>query len=144
MPEHDLGGQTASRCRRISLGRIDEERGSLCVAEVGRHIPFEVQRIYWIFDIPIGGERADHAHREQWELLVAVRGGFTVRCDDGDVQTIHTLDSPDQALLLAPMVFHQLDHFAPGSLCLVFASGPYDPDEYVTDDEEFRELMARR
>jgi mannose-6-phosphate isomerase-like protein (cupin superfamily) len=142
--EQSLRAPSGSRCRLVSLGRVDEGRGSLCVAEVGRHIPFEIQRAYWIFHVPTGGGRANHAHREQSELLVALRGAFTVHCDDGDVQTAHTLDSPDEGLLLPPMVFHVLDDFAPGSLCLVFASGPYDPSEYVNDYDEFRELMARR
>jgi WxcM-like, C-terminal len=134
----------SSRCRLVPLGRVDEPRGPLCVAEVGRHIPFEVQRAYWIFDVPIICTRANHAHREQSELLVSARGAFTVHCDDGDVQTAFTLSSPDEALLLPPMVFHRLDNFAPGSLCLVLASGSYDPHEYVTDYREFRELIAQR
>jgi mannose-6-phosphate isomerase-like protein (cupin superfamily) len=133
----------SSRCRLISLGRFDEPRGSLCVAEVGRHVPFEVERSYWIFGVPRGGERANHAHREQSELLISARGAFTVHCDDGNVQTVHTLSSPDEALLLPPMVFHRLDNFVPGSLCLVFASGPYDPHEYVNDYAEFRKLIAQ-
>lgn len=135
---------SASRCRRLTLGRVDEARGSLCVAEIDRDIPFAIRRAYWIFDVPNGGERANHAHREQSELVIPVRGAFTVQCDDGDSQTAYRLDSPDQALLLPPMVFHRVDDFAPGSLCLVFASGPYDADEYVTDYNEFHELMARR
>ena len=139
-----LGASSASRCRLVSFGRVDEPHGSLCVAEVGRQIPFEVQRAYWIFDVPIGGERANHAHRVQSEVLVSVQGAFTVHCDDGDVQTVYTLDSPDEALVLPPMVFHRLDDFTAGSVCLVFASGPYDPSEYVNGYDEFRELIARR
>ena len=135
---------SSSRCRLVSLGRVDEPRGALCVAEVSRHIPFDVQRAYWIFDVPIIGTRANHAHREQSELLVSARGAFTVHCDDGEVQTAYTLSSPDEALLLPPMVFHRLEKFAPGSLCLVLASGPYDPHEYVTDYREFCEFFAQR
>jgi hypothetical protein len=139
-------GQTrfVGRCGLVSLARVDEPRGSLCVAEVGPQIPFSVQRAYWIFDVPTTGERANHGHREQSELLVSAQGAFTVHCDDGELQTSYRLDSPHEALLLPPMVFHRLDNFLPGSLCLVFASGPYDPREYVTDYAEFRELLARR
>jgi dTDP-4-dehydrorhamnose 3,5-epimerase-like enzyme len=144
MPEQILSPPRVSRCQRIQLGRVDERRGSLCVAEVGRQIPFEVQRAYWIFGVGAESERANHAHREQSELVVAVGGSFTVHCDDGEVRSAYTLDSPDEALLLPPMVFHHLDDFAPGSTCLVLASGPYDPDEYVSDHAEFRKLMARR
>jgi hypothetical protein len=144
MAQQTLSSSRVSRCRRISLGRVDERRGSLCVAEVGPHIPFDVQRAYWIFDVPTRGQRAHHAHREQSELLVSVRGGFSVHCDDGSVQTAYSLDSPDQALLLPRMVFHYLEDFRPGSVCLVLASGAYDPHEYVTDYTEFRELIAQR
>jgi dTDP-4-dehydrorhamnose 3,5-epimerase-like enzyme len=144
MPERIISASTASRCRLVSLGRVDEPRGSLCVAEAGRQVPFEIQRVYWIFGVPVGGTRANHAHREQSELLIPARGAFTVHCDDGDVRSAYTLESPDEAVLLPPMVFHHLDNFAPDSLCLVFASGPYDPSEYINDHGEFRELIARR
>ncbi len=131
------------RCQVIPLGRIDERRGSLCVAQVGEHISFEIQRVYWVFAVPGEGERAHHAHREQHELLVAARGTFTVHCDDGDIRSSYTLDSPDAGLLLPPMVFHHLDDFSADALCLVLASGPYYASEYVHDYDEFRELMAQ-
>ena len=131
------------RCQVIPLGRIDERRGSLCVAQVGEHISFEIQRVYWVFAVPGEGERAHHAHREQHELLVAGRGAFTVHCDDGNVRSSYTLDSPDAGLLLPPMVFHHLDDFSADALCLVLASGPYYASEYVHDYDEFRELMAQ-
>ncbi len=134
--------QRASRCRLIALRRVDETRGSLCAAQVGEHLPFEIRRAYWVFDVPDGHERAHHAHRVQAELLVAVSGQFTVHCDDGAVQTDYMLDSPDTGLLLPPMVFHHLDEFSPGSICLVLAAGPYDPEEYVNDYTEFRDLLA--
>jgi len=128
----------------IELGRVDEPRGSLCVAEVGKHLGFEIRRVYWVFDVPEGGERANHAHREQHEVLVAARGSFTVHCDDGSVRSRHTLDSPGIGLLIPAMNFHHLDDFSPGALCLVLASGPYDDAEYVHQYEEFRELLSRR
>jgi oxalate decarboxylase/phosphoglucose isomerase-like protein (cupin superfamily) len=133
----------ANRCRIVQLGRIDEPRGSLCVAEVGQHIPFEVQRVYWVYDVPRGGERAYHAHREQQELLVAAAGAFTVHCEAADgLCSTYRLDSPDVGLLLPPMVFHRLDDFSAGALCLVLASGPYAPSEYVNDLAEFRALAG--
>jgi hypothetical protein len=143
-PAQVVHRSATSRCRRITLGRVDELRGSLCVAEVGRHIPFDIERAYWIFDVPNGGERANHAHREQSELLVSVRGSFIVHCDDGEVNSFYRLDSPDHGLLLPPMVFHRLGNFAPGSMCLVLSSGPYTPSEYINDYREFRRLHAPR
>jgi hypothetical protein len=133
-----------SRCELIPIKRVDEQRGSLCVAEVGQQIAFAIQRAYWIFDVPSWEERARHAHREQHELLVAVHGRFVVHCDEGEVQTVYELDSPDLGLLLPPMVFHHLDDFSAGSICLVLASGPYDAAEYVYEYDEFRRLMDRQ
>lgn len=142
-PTETIDSAAASRCRLVSLGRFDELRGSLCVAEVGQAVSFSIQRAYWVFDMPPGTKRAMHAHREQSEFLVAVSGGFTVWCDDGNAHALYRLDSPDQGLLLPPMVFHTLSDFAPGTRCLVLASGPYDPTEYVDDHAEFRQLTQR-
>ncbi len=114
------------------------------MAQLGEQLPFEVQRVYFVFDVPAGGERAHHAHREQHELLIAVAGGFEVHCDDGAVQTTFTLDRPETGLLLPPMVFHHLDRFSPGAVCLVVSSGPFDQSEYVTDYAEFRALTPPR
>jgi mannose-6-phosphate isomerase-like protein (cupin superfamily) len=132
-----------SRCELIPLGEVVEPRGSLCVAEASRHISFEIRRVYWVFDVPPGGERAHHAHREQHELLIAVQGGFTVHCDDGEVKTVYRLDSPAVGLLIPKLVWHHLELFSVGAICLVLASGPYDPVEYVHDYEEFGRLMGR-
>jgi dTDP-4-dehydrorhamnose 3,5-epimerase-like enzyme len=132
------------RCGLVSLGQVVEPRGSLCVAEAFRHISFDIRRVYWVFDVPPGGERAHHAHREQHELLVATRGGFTVHCDDGEVKTLYRLDSPAAGLLIPELVWHHLEDFSEGAMCLVLASGPYDPVEYVHDYKEFGELMGRR
>jgi hypothetical protein len=101
-----------------------------------------VRRAYWIFDVPPDRERARHTHREQDELLVAIRGSFVVHCDDGAVQSVFTLDSPDLGLLLPAMVFHHVDRFSPGAVCLVLSSGPYDASEFVHDLDEFRGLIA--
>jgi dTDP-4-dehydrorhamnose 3,5-epimerase-like enzyme len=141
------GGKAAkeaaeSRCELIELKLVDEPRGGLCAAEAFREVPFEIKRVYWVFGVPSGGQRAHHAHREQQELLVAARGEFTVHCDDGRVRSVHRLASPASGLLLPEMVWHHLDEFSAGALCLVFASGPYDYDEYVHDYTEFRELSA--
>lgn len=134
--------QAGSRCTLVQLRRVDEPRGSLCAAVVGEQVPFVIQRSYWVFDVPQRGERAHHAHRDQYEMLVAVSGRFTVHCDDGAVETTYTLDSPDMGLVLPPLVFHHLDGFSPGAVCLAFASGPYDADKYVSDYSQFRELVA--
>jgi WxcM-like, C-terminal len=140
---NERGAGAASRSQLLPLGRVDEPRGSLCVAEVSRHISFPVERVYWVFDVPARGDRAHHAHREQHELLVAARGEFTVHCDDGDVRTVYRLASPDVGLHLPELVWHHLDDFSDGAICLVLASGPFDPAEYVHDYGEFRQLVEK-
>ena len=122
----------------VPLGLVEEPRGSLVVAEANCRVPFEIERVYWVFAVPPEGERAHHAHRVQQELLVAVSGAFTVHCDDGQVRTAHRLDSPAYGLFLPEMVWHHLDNFTDGAVCLVLASGPYAYNEYVTDYDEFR------
>jgi dTDP-4-dehydrorhamnose 3,5-epimerase-like enzyme len=141
MPSH-ISSTPASRCRLIPIERFEEDRGTLCVVGNADRLPFEIERVYWIFDVPGGGVRAQHAHRRQHELLVAAHGSFTVECDDGAVRSSYVLDSPDIGLLLPAMVFHHVDSFSPGALCLVLASGPYELDEYVRDLDEFRELLS--
>ncbi len=144
MSAEPLMATVSSRCRLLALSRFDDARGSLCVAEAGRQIPFALARAYWIFDIPSDEERARHAHRRQQEVLIAVRGSFVVHCDDGEASTRYALDSPEVGLLLPPMVFHHLDEFSADAICLVLSSGPYLPEEYVYDREEFDRLSARR
>jgi dTDP-4-dehydrorhamnose 3,5-epimerase-like enzyme len=134
----------SSRCLLVPLRRVDDDRGSLCVAETLWHVPFEIKRTYWVFDVPRGGERGHHAHREQQELLVAADGAFTVHADDGRVRTVHRLDSPAHGLFIPEMVWHHLDDFSHNALCVVLASGPYDESEYIRDHDDFRELTAHR
>jgi dTDP-4-dehydrorhamnose 3,5-epimerase-like enzyme len=131
-----------SRCELIELKLVEEPRGGLCAAEALLQVPFEIRRVYWVFGVPPGRQRAHHAHREQQELLVSARGEFTVYCDDGRVRSVHRLTSPAWGLLLPEMVWHHLDEFSEDALCLVLASGPYDYGEYVHDYSEFQELTA--
>jgi dTDP-4-dehydrorhamnose 3,5-epimerase-like enzyme len=140
--ERTVGREVASRCELLELTLVEEPRGWLGAAEAFSQVPFEIKRVYWLSGIPPGGERAHHAHREQKELLVAARGAFTVHCDDGRVRSVYRLDSPACGLLLPEMVWHHLEGFSEGALCLVLASGPYDYDEYVHDHGEFREITA--
>lgn len=134
--------QARSRCGLVQFELFEERRGSLCVAEVLRQISFEVRRVYWVFGVPPGGERAHHANRAQHEMLVAVTGAFTVHCDDGRVRSEHRLSSPDRGLLIPEMVWHHLDDFTDGAVCLALASGTYEPSDYVRDYDEFLELTA--
>ena len=123
----------------LPLPSFPEERGCVSVAEAARHVPFDIQRVYWITGVPSWGRRGGHAHRRVSEVLIAVAGEFTVRCDQGEAATDFRLRAPDSALLVPPPAWRELSEFAPGAVCLVLASGLYDEDEYIRKRSEFLE-----
>jgi len=132
-------GRRLSAWTLVDIPAVNDARGSLCFTEANRHLPFPIERVYWVYDIPRYTERGGHAHRSVRELVVAVAGRFDVHCDDGiDRHTFH-LDDPSRGLLLDPGVWRVLDEFSPGAVCLVLASGPYEEDEYVRDYAAFAE-----
>ena len=121
----------------VDLPLVRDRRGSLCFTEANRHVPFLIERVYWIYGIPGDTHRGNHSHLNVQEFVVAVAGEFDVHCDNGtDRDTVH-LDDPSCGLLVGSGVWRELDAFAPGSVCLVLASGPYDEEEYVRDYSEF-------
>jgi len=124
----------------IELPRVPDHRGCLTFLEAGRHIPFAIARVYYIYDVPESANRAGHAHHRLRELVIAAAGGFTVHLDNGFVTESMRLDRPDRGLLLPPLVWRTLDRFSPGALCLVLGSDPYDEADYVRDYEAFARL----
>ena len=133
-----------TRCRLVALPHVAEPRGSLCVAEAARHVPFAIERVFWIFDVPGDGRRAFHAHREQHEFIVAASGSFSVRAEDRRATEHFVLDSPDKGLFIPELVWVELTEFSPQALCLAFASGPYDEADNIRDHDEYRRLGAGR
>ncbi len=128
----------------IELPRIPERRGSLTFIEGGRHIPFDIARVYYLYDVPASATRAGHAHFKLTQLIIASAGSFNVNLDNGcEKGTIH-LDRPYRGLLLRPMVWRMIDGFSGGAMCLVIASIPYDEAEYIRDYDEFTKLAKRR
>jgi dTDP-4-dehydrorhamnose 3,5-epimerase-like enzyme len=115
----------------ISLPRIDDTRGNLTYIESGRQVDFEIRRVYYLYDVPAGAKRGGHAHRTLTQLIIAASGSFDVVLDDGRDRQVVRLDSPDSALYVAPMVWHEIQGFAEGSLCLVLASEHFDESEYL-------------
>ena len=124
----------------IDLPKIVDTRGNLTVVEQMRHVPFDIARVYWTYDIPGGGRRGGHAHRTCQEVVIAVGGSFDVELFDGhDWQTFH-LNHPYQGLYIGTNVWRTLEDFSSGAVCLVLASELYDEDEYIYDYEEFLRL----
>lgn len=125
-------------CGLIGLARHDDLRGSLCVAEAMREVPFAVDRVFWITDVPAGGERGGHAHRTCHEAVFAVCGGFKIDVDAGNGRTTYRLERPEEGIVIPAGVWCRLYDFQPATVCVVLASGAYDAAGYVNDYETFK------
>lgn len=128
---------TIENCKLIELPKISDPRGNLTFLEGNAHIPFSIERVYYLYDVPGGAERGGHAHKQLEQLLIAVAGSFDVVIDDGrEKKTIH-LNRPYQGLYICPMIWRELENFSSGSVCLVLASRPYEEEDYYRDYSEF-------
>ena len=114
-----------------------DDRGQLVAIEAMKDLPFEVKRVYYIYDIPGGESRGAHAHKDLHQLIVAASGSFRVTLDDGNVRRSFTLNRPFQGLYVKPGLWRDLDDFSSGAVCMVLASEVYQQDDYIRDYEEF-------
>lgn len=125
-------------CGIITLDRHHSQRkGDISVIENGETIPFDVKRIYYLYDVPGGESRGGHAHKELQQLILAASGSFTVTLNDGKVRRTFNLNRPYQGLLVKPGIWRTLDDFSSGSVCLVLASEKYDAADYIRDYDEY-------
>ncbi len=129
-----------SKCAVVELPKIYEIRGSLTFVEGTRHLPFEIRRVYYLYDVPGGAVRAGHAHLALQQCLIAVAGSFDVTLDDAFERRRFTLNRPSQALVIPPMLWRDIDNFSSGSVCLALASDFYDEADYVRDYGRFLRL----
>jgi dTDP-4-dehydrorhamnose 3,5-epimerase-like enzyme len=127
-------------CKLIALPSISDPRGQLSFVESNRHMPFPINRVYYIYGVPAGESRGAHAHRELHQLMVAVNGSFDAILTDGFSEKRFTLDRGDRGLLIPPMTWRNLENFSEGSVCLVFASLMYSEADYIRDHDEFLQL----
>lgn len=130
-----------SECRIIDLPRITDPRGNLTFVEGMHHVPFEIKRVYYLYDVPGGAERGAHAHKALHQLIVAMSGSFDVVLSDGDQQRRFQLNRSYYGLYVCPMMWRYLENFSSGAVCMVLASAPYDPDDYIRDYHEFLRLV---
>lgn len=126
-------------CTLIELDKHhSDEKGNITVVENLKTIPFEVNRIYFLYDVPGGGSRGAHAHKELKQLIVAASGSFDVTLDDGNVKRTFTLNRPYQGLLVVPGIWRDLNNFSSGSVCMVLASDKYDELDYIRNYNSFK------
>jgi hypothetical protein len=121
----------------IDLPKIGDPRGNLTFIEGGRHVPFDIRRVYYLYDVPGGAERGGHAHKDLHQLIIAMSGSFDVVLDDGfNKKRIH-LNRSYNGLYVCPMIWRELDNFSSGSVCMVLASNHYDELDYYRNYDEF-------
>ena len=124
-------------CRVIDLTKISDPRGNLRFIEGGQHIPFDIKRVYYLYDVPGGAERGGHAHRQLQQLIITMSGSFDVVLDDGfDKKTFH-LNRSYYGLYVCPMIWRELVNFSSGSVCTVLASEHYSEGDYYRDYQGF-------
>jgi len=130
-------------CKLIELPKIADPRGNLTVVEVGEQVPFEINRVFYLYDIPGGSDRGGHAHKELQQLMIAMSGSFDVALDDGFAQERVHLNRSYYGLYIPPMVWREMDNFSSGSVCMVLASTHYDEADYYRDYGTFLKAARR-
>lgn len=128
---------TVSDCKIIDLPKIHDPRGNLTFIEGGAHIPFDIQRVYYLYDVPGGAERGGHAHKALHQLIIAISGSFDVVLDDSYEKKRFHLNRSYYGLYVCPMMWRELDNFSSGAVCMVLASNRYSEDDYYRSYDEF-------
>lgn len=120
-------------CHLLEFPKIQDYRGNLSFIEENEHVPFDIKRVYYLYDVPGGESRAGHAHRALQSVIIAINGSFDVLIDDGTKQATHRLSRANQGLYLCRGIWRELHNFTSGSVCLVLASELYDESDYFRD-----------
>ena len=124
-------------CKLIDLPKIADARGNLTFVEGGRHVPFDIKRVYYLYDVPGGAERGGHAHKDLHQLIVAMSGSFDIVLDDGRQKKRIHLNRSYYGLYVCRMIWREMDNFSSGAVCLVLASNLYDESDYYRNYQEF-------
>ncbi len=123
--------------RLIDLPRILDPRGNLTFIESGNHIPFDIRRVYYLYDVPGGAHRGGHGHKALHQLMIAMSGSFDVLLDDGRTKFKYHLNRSYYGLYIPPMMWREIDNFSSGSVCMVLASDHYDENDYYREYADF-------
>jgi dTDP-4-dehydrorhamnose 3,5-epimerase-like enzyme len=128
---------TVEQCHLVDLPKINDPRGNLTFVEGERHVPFDIRRVYYVYDVPGGSERGGHAHKALQQLIVAMSGSFDVVLNDGRTSRRFHLNRSYFGLFVCPMIWRELDNFSSGAVCMVLASNRYDEEDYYRDFAQF-------
>jgi WxcM-like, C-terminal len=131
-------------CKVIELPKILDARGNLSFIEGGRHVPFDIKRVFYLYDVPGGSDRGSHAHKNLYQFIVAMSGSFDVVLDDGTGKKRFHLNRSYYGLYVCPMMWQYLDNFSSGAVCMVLASAYYDEADYIRDHSVFLAMTTRK
>jgi len=135
-----MKNSTVNDCKIVQLNKIHNRAGNITIIENNLDIPFQVKRIYYLYDIPSNETRGGHAHKELYQLIIGASGSFNINLNDGVNDKTIFLNRPDFGLLIVPGIWRDLSDFSSGSVCLVFASQVYSENDYIRDYDEFLTL----
>jgi hypothetical protein len=127
-------------CNVIELSKIHNRAGNITIIQNGINQPFDIKRVYYLYDVPAGSERGGHAHKNLYQVIVAASGSFDVIIDDGFNKKIIELNRPFYGLLVVPGIWREIINFSSGAICLVLASEKYEQDDYIRDYNEFKQF----
>jgi hypothetical protein len=130
-------------CRKIDLPKIQDSRGNLTFLEGDAHIPFDIKRVYYLYDVPGGSDRGAHAHRNLHQFMIAMSGSFDLVLSDGVKEQRFHLNRSYFGIYICPMMWRYLDNFSSGAVCLVLASERYDEMDYIRDHDQFLKEAAQ-
>lgn len=122
----------------VRLPVVTDRRGDLTFLEGGKDIPFDIRRVYYLYNVPVNAERGGHAHKQLRQVIFALSGSFKVTLDDGEERSEIWLNNPQEGILVERLIWRELSHFSQGSVAMVVASEHYDEDDYYRDFEEFQ------
>ena len=128
----------------LEIDKHHNTQGNISVVENAVTVPFDVKRVYYLYDVPGGESRGGHAHKKLQQFIVAASGSFDVILDDGELKRTFTLNRPYRGLLVVPGIWREIDNFSSGSVCLVLASSGYDEADYIRDYKQFKELKDEK
>lgn len=127
--------------RQIQLPKILDRRGNLSFIEEDNHVPFDIKRVFWIYDVPGGEKRGGHAYKLSEEFIVALSGSFDITLDDGKTREVVHLNRSYNGLYVPKMVWRELSNFSTNSVAMILSSTYYDPDDYIRDYNDFRKIV---
>lgn len=130
-----------SKIHLIELSKIIDPRGNLTVAQSNKQIPFDIKRVYWVYDVPSGECRGGHSHKQCKEVIVALSGSFHVTLDNGYEKRTFLLNHPYEGLLIDTNTWRTLDDFSSGAVCLVLASEPFEEEDYIREYDDFIQYL---